>query len=84
MKKFKMYTVNGGGNKYDGGLWEINETLKIISFKCIKKPFFVLNCPEKMRIKFKKEKSHCLRVWADDSYTVYPFQSGIPHIFEPI
>jgi hypothetical protein len=79
-----MYYVSGGGSEYDGGEWEIKKTTKQITFICTKKPFFALCCPEVMKIRFQKERSHCLRDWEDGTYTIYPFQSGTPHVFEPL
>jgi len=79
-----MKYFSGGGTEYEGGEWEIRETNKMFIFKCIKQSFFESNCPEIMRIRKEKERLHCLRDWADGSYTVYPFQSGVPHVFEPL
>ena len=81
---YKMTYYSGGGSEYDGGIWEIKETPKSFIFTCIKKSYFEPNCPLKMIIKKEKEKRHCLRDWYDGSYTVYPFQSGTPHVFNPI
>ncbi len=82
-KKYQMTYFNGAGESYDGGLWEIKETPKMFIFRLLKEPFFDSNAPHLMRIKKEKEKSHCLRVWGDNTFTVYPFQSGVPHLFEP-
>lgn len=78
-----MYYVSGGGTEYDGGKWEIKETQKTFSFNCLENSFYESNCPEIMRIKKDKEKSHCLQINDDGSFTVYPFQNGTPHIFIP-
>ena len=79
-----MTYYSGGGSEYDGGIWEIKDTPKSHIFTCVKKPFFDSNCPLRMIIKKEKEKSHCLRDWSDGSFTVYPFRSGVPHVFNPI
>lgn len=79
-----MQYTSGGGTEYDGGIWEIKETPKTMTFQCIEKPFYDGTCPLTMRIRKTKERSHCLRDWEDGTYTVYPFQSGTPHYFEPL
>ncbi len=76
-----MRYFSGGGTEYNGGLWSVKETPKTYTFTLLKKPFFESNCPRRMVIKKQKEKSHCLRCWEDGSFTVYPFQSGVPHVF---
>ena len=81
---YKMYYVTGGGTEYDGGKWEIEEKPKSFIFKCIEQPFYESHCPVNMRISKNKELRHCLRNNEDGSFTVYPFQCGTPHIFEPI
>lgn len=80
----KMRTTSGGGNTYDGGEWNIKETDKTYTFTLIKKPFFESSLPEVSRIRKEKEKSHSLRDWGDGTFTVYPFQNGTPHYFEPV
>ena len=82
--QYKMYYVSGGGTHYDGGEWDVVETPKTITFKETKKSFFESACPKLMRISKTKERSHCLRDWEDGSYTVYPFQSGTPHVYTPV
>ena len=84
MKKYKMKYFSGGGNEYDGGEWSIKETPKTFTFTLLNEPFFESNCPRLMRINKEKEKTHCLKDWEDGTYTVYPFQSGVPHVFEPV
>ena len=37
------------------------------------------------RAVIRKQKSgHAVRKWGDDSFTIYPFQAGIPYYFELI
>lgn len=38
----------------------------------------------KKRKTIRKDKSsgHAMRVWGDDSFTIYPFQAGIPFYFK--
>lgn len=82
--KYKMYYVSGGGSQYDGGIWEISETPRAVTFVCVEEPFFDLNIPTKMKIRREKERRHCLWDWGDGTFTVYPNQSGVPHVFEPL
>ncbi len=98
--KYKCIYINGGGTEYDGGIWEIKETPKTITFICIKKSFFSVDW-DKIRVnKFYKgnkpawrdfgdyiaymNNGHCIRDWKDGTYTIYPEQCGTPHIFEPL
>lgn len=76
---------SGGGNEYDGGVWEKKETSKTIVFRQIKKSFFNPNW-ELLKINKDemKNKRHCLKNWGDGTYTIYPDQCGKPHLFEPI
>lgn len=83
--KYKCIYVSGGGTEYDGGIWEKKETPKTIIFTCIKKSFFAVDWDKLVINKDeKKNKRHCLRDWLDGTYTIYPNQCGVPHIFEPI
>lgn len=81
--KHTMYYKTGGGDKRDGGEWEVKETEKTIVFTCIKEPFFSPCCPLKMITRKDNKSRHCLRV-LEDSYVVYPDRSGTPHIFEKV
>lgn len=81
--KYKMKYFSGSGEEYDGGEWEVKETPKMFTFTCTSQPFFDLCCPSTMKIRKEKERSHYLRNWEDGTYTIYPFQSGTPHLFEP-
>jgi hypothetical protein len=76
---------SGGGTEYDGGLWEKKETVKTITFTQIEKSFFNPNW-ELLKINKDETKNrrHCLRDWNDGTYTIYPDQSGTPHVFEPV
>ena len=80
----KMRYTSGGGTQYDGGEWSIKETDKTITFSCTKVPFYESHFPQKTRISKSKERKHSFTDWEDGTYTVYPFQSGTPHYFEPI
>jgi len=84
IKKYQMKYISGGGTEYDGGEWDIKETPKMYIFKCIKQSFFESGCPEIMRIKKDNTGRHCLRDWDDGDFTVYPFQSGVPHLFNQL
>jgi len=82
--KYTCKYFSGGGTEYDGGVWLKKETSKTITFVCVKKSFYECNW-EKLVINKNPEKNkrHCLKDWGDGTYTVYPEQSGIPHLFEP-
>lgn len=84
MSRYQMVYLSGGGTEYNGGLWDIQKTAKMTIFRLLEQSFFPSNCPETMRIKDNKERTHCLRNWNDGTFTVYPYQSGVPHIFEPV
>jgi hypothetical protein len=81
--KYKMSYASGGGSECDGGEWEISIKPKTVIFRCTKKPFFYSLCPPEMKFGLKPGK-HILKDWEDGTFTVYPYQSGIPHYFEPI
>jgi hypothetical protein len=76
-----MYYVDGGGTEHDGGLWHIFQTDRSTTFTCVEEPFFDLCCPSMMKLKHDGE---FVNDWQDGSFTVYPHQSGTPHIFDPI
>lgn len=38
--KYKTYSIGGGGTEQDEGIWEIKETPKTITLKCIEESFF--------------------------------------------
>ena len=78
-----MSYFGGGGTKYDGGIWEVKETPKTITFTQIKESFFNPNWTKIIWHK-NKERRHCLRDWGDGTYTLYPDQCGTPHYFVPI
>lgn len=80
----KMEYGSGGGTWYDGGRWIVKETPKTVIFTLIHEPFFVSNCPKKMRLPKDNHGQHCLRVEERGEYLVYPFRSGIPHVFTKI
>ena len=79
-----MRYTSGGGAQYYGGKWNIKETKKSFTFTNIEEPFYGTVCPGKMQIKKEKERKHALRDWGDNTYTVYPYQNGTPHYFEPL
>lgn len=40
---------------------------------------------KKNKVTIKKEKSqHCMNVWNDDLFTIYPFRAGIPFSFDKL
>lgn len=82
---FTCKYISGGGTEYDGGIWQKKETPKMIIFKQLKESFYQPDWTELKIYKDKaKNKRHCLEDWQDGTYTIYPNQSGTPHIFEPI
>ena len=83
--KYKCKYYGGGGDEYDGGIWNKKETPKMITFTLLEKPFFDLNW-EILKINKDPEKNrrHCLRDWEDGTYTIYPDQCGTPYVFEPL
>jgi len=80
--------LSGSGREFNGGIWELKETDKTICFKQVIKSFFNPNWTLIRINKFYNKKhfrnGHCLRKWEDGTYTAYPDQCGVPHIFEPI
>ena len=47
--KYKCKYISGGGKEYNGGIWELKETPKIITFTQIEESFFN-PCYTKIRI----------------------------------
>ena len=83
--KYRCKYYSGGGQAYDGGVWEKKETAKTIRFTVVEKPFFQTNWEDLLINKDEtKNKRHCLRDWGDGTYTIYPDQCGVPHVFEPV
>lgn len=78
-----MDYVSGGGDIYDGGVWTIKETLKTFKFTRIREGIYSSQMSDCL-IRKEKERRHCLRDWQDGTYTVYPFQGGTPHYFQPV
>ena len=81
--RYKMHYVSGGGTQYDGGTWEIKQTAKTYKFTKIKDSFYSSHMPE-CTIKKGSRNQHAIRDWEDGTFTVYPYQNGTPHYFEPI
>lgn len=93
-RRFSCRYISGGGTEYDGGIWELKETAKTFIFICVEEPFFDISWD---KLKFKKSTmttkrgdvryfgfGHVMIDEEDGTYTIYPDQSGTPHIFEPI
>lgn len=76
--KYTCKYYGGGGTEYDGGIWEIKETTKIIKFEQIEKSFF-----NPVYTKF-TNKNSCIKDNEDKTFTAYPYGCGIPYYFEPI
>lgn len=82
--KYKMTYYDGSGLEYKGGTWKVKKTPKTVMFELIEEPYFSQDCPDKMRLPLSNKGEHCLRDWGDGTYTVYPYRSGVPHVFEPL
>ncbi|OGH87080.1 MAG: hypothetical protein A2206_01365 [Candidatus Magasanikbacteria bacterium RIFOXYA1_FULL_40_8] len=82
--KYTCRYISGGGTEYDGGIWEMKETPSKFIFTILKKSFYETNWDKLIIHKDEmKNKRHCLHDWEDGTFTIYPDQSGIPHIFSP-
>ena len=83
--KLKCIYVSGGGKEYDGGDWKIiTNTKKTLILKRISKEYFEGISDDILRLKKDNNCKHTLRIWEDDTFTVYPYQSGVPYYFEPL
>lgn len=81
---FKCITTSGSQKEYDGGDWQIIcNTAKTLKLKCIREPFFKYVDDEILTIKKDNSGKHCIKIWEDETFTVYPFRSGTPFYFEP-
>lgn len=81
--KYTCSYTSGGGIEYDGGIWEKKETTKLITFLCIKEPFYNINWNKLVLHKDPKKSHHPYTNWGDGTYTIYPDQCGTPYYFEP-
>lgn len=81
--EYHMTYYSGGGTAYDGGCWILKFMPKSVKFTCIDKPFYEATMPYDITIKRDNSGKHCLKDWGDNSYTVYPYRNGTPHVFEP-
>jgi len=80
---FKCIYVSGDGKENDGGDWKITtDTEKSLYLRCIREPFF--KGLDDLVLKVKKDNTgkHCLRIWNDGTFTVYPYKGGTPYYFE--
>ena len=80
--KYKCNYISGGGRQYDGGIWEIRETEKVIKCKILEKPYF--ETYEELTIKKDNTGKHCLRYKNEKEMLVYPDRNGVPYYFEAI
>lgn len=69
---------------------KVKENDKTITFELIgEKPFFtrgdmdtfIYNQPNKKRTIKKLNGGHAIRIWNNEKFTLYPFQSGNPYLF---
>ena len=80
----KCVYVSGGGKEYDGGDWKITtDTKKSLYLKCIREPFFKGIEDGTLRLRKDNRCKHCLKIWGDRTFTVYPYRAGTPYYFEP-
>jgi len=56
--KYTCSYYGGGGTKYDGGIWELKETPKVLQLKQIKESFFQPNYTDIRIQKFYTRDSH--------------------------
>lgn len=52
--KYKMTITDGGGTETDGGDFEIVETPKTLTFKCVRQPFFSNRMSGKKAVRINK------------------------------
>ncbi len=82
---FKCTYTSGGGKEYDGGDWQvITDTDKTLILKRIRKEYFEGIDKDILRLKKDNNCEHCLKMWEDGTFTVYPYRNGKPYYFEPI
>lgn len=82
---YKCIYVSGGGKEYDGGDWEvITDTSKTLVLKKVREEFFIGIEEKILRLKKDNRCKHCLIIWGNETFTVYPYRSGTPFYFEPI
>lgn len=73
--------TSDGNNLHQGGEWEVLETKNTVRFKLISDDtFYGWLMPKKITISKNRGSKHVLRK-DDEGFIVYPFRSGIPHIF---
>ena len=81
MKQYRCTFIAGDYTENDSDLFFVKETPQTITF-------IPVDAFDKNKISYRCPKDntgkHCLKIWDDGSYTLYPFRSGTPHIFEPI
>lgn len=83
--KFKCTYTSGSGKEYDGGDWEVvTDTKKSLILKRIRKEFFEGISEDILKLKKDNKGKHCLKVWGDKTFTVYPYRNGTPYYFEPL
>ena len=87
-----IYTqTDGHGNPIGHILINVSETEKKYSFELLEDTtrydydHFVLLFKGKYKVSINKQGGKCaMRVWSDDDFTIYPYQSGIPFWFRKI
>lgn len=79
-----MHFYDGGGCEYYGGEWSIKETDKQYIFELVNDVRDYGNINKLERIKKDNTSKSIVKVWGDDTFTVYPNRNGVPHVFEPL
>lgn len=91
MLKSGLYVAENNDSVYDAyriKMW-VKETHKSFTFELVE--FFSHYSASQIKMLFqgtkkfqlkKGEGAHCIRCWDDESFTLYPFQSGKPYVFK--
>ena len=84
-EKFKCVYTNGSGKEYDGGDWKIlTNTPKTLILKRIREEFFKGIEENILRLKKDNKCQHCLKIFKDNTFTIYYYRNGTPFYFEPL
>ena len=93
MLKQGIYKAENGNSIFDSYeiVMEVKETEKSFIFKLIKlenrcgADRIQLLFSKSNKVVLRKQNSrHAMRTWEDDTFTIYPYQAGIPYYFELI
>ena len=82
--KYKCVYTSGGGTEYDEGQWEIiTLTDKTMIIEKTSERSVYGNYEKGEKIKCAKGNGNPIEDWGDNSFTIYPGQSGTPYYFSP-